>query len=478
MSVDLELRSPAPSSHSSQSKRKSPSPLSSSSPSIPSPSMSAHFDSPRMAKRVRLLDLADEDSDEARLTPSPESGLPSRVAAVRELQGRPPTIGSPPAPLARRPLPRLALPEDDDIPLFGQQPLPKLSLMLPEADAPPAPSAAPALTLLLPDEPTPAPASSPEVVSGAEEFPGIQCIPFDESSPPAAASEAEPTGHAHSVSYFLERCLVEQPSLQQSVLKFLEENGVVLIQVLASGANGVTFEGEKNGVPVVFKALFRPEAIAPNRGNHLLQGLSHSSLIQVRAICKSGEQLLGVLMEKAKGSTLKSLTLTSANDYLTRLAAGGSASARAPEIPARKFLKIAKGIAAGLNFLKENGLLHRDIQPNNILIDQEGNVKIIDFDLLRKDDGACTEIVGAQSYQAPEMPWTSASGSYSYPVDAYSFGKVLHLLAGKTNWTGLEHLQASARDIIRGLMNQDPKNRTEIGLAYEQFQKLASEASL
>ena len=428
-----------------------------------------------MAKRVHRLNLPAEDSDGERLTPAPDSGLPSRVAAVQERQSRPSETGSPAAPPARPQLPRLTLPEDDEIPSFGEQPLPQLSLLLPDADALLAPSTAPAFSLLLPDEPTPAPASSPEALSGAENFSGIQCLPFDESSPPAAASEAAPTGHAYFICYFQERCLAEQPALQQSVIEFLKNNGVVLTRVVASGANGVTFEGEKNGVPLVFKALFRPEAIAAHRGNHLIEGLSHPSLIQVNKICRSGDQLLGVLMEKANGSTLKSLTLASANDYMTRLAAGGSASARAPEIPAKKFLKIAKGIAAGLNFLKENGLLHRDIQPNNVMIDKEGNVKIIDFDLLCKNDSACTEIVGTQSYQAPEMPWASA---YSYPVDAYSFGKVLHPLIGKINWTGLEHLEASARNIVQGLIEQDPKNRTEIGLANEQFQKLSSEASV
>lgn len=302
-----------------------------------------------------------------------------------------------------------------------------------------------------------------------------------DSEKPAETSAPAPKGHEFYLKYLQSRCLLETPELQQTVVKFLEEQRIVLNRVVASGANGVTFEGMKNGIPVIFKVLFHPQSIAANRGNHLLQNLSHPSLAQIKGICNSGNQLLGVLMENAEGRTLKSLALDPAKKFLAQEGIGSlppSPPHRTREITPRQFFSIATKIASGLKFLKAHGLLHRDIQPSNILVDDAGNVKIIDFDLLRKADGACREIVGAESFQAPEMPWILPGASYSYPVDAYSFGKVLSRLVKKVNWEDLEYLQVPAEEFIKGLMKQDPDERTEIGLAYEQLLKLEPEASL
>ncbi len=387
MSINLE-----------SNKADSPASLKRKTPSLPSPNSPERTITPSLSthssgKKLKRLELPTDESGSDSLSPQ----IPSAFERQIHLSPSGFPLGTPALsfPMARKP--------------FRRPGFPQLTLTLPGKSSPPSP--------LL----TQSPALSIGRGSDSEQTSKIEFVNL-EDIPPAVFPAPVPKGHEYYLNYFRSRCHIGQFPLQQRVAEFLQEQEVVLTRVVSSGANGITFEGQQKGAPVIFKALFHAVAINENRGNHLLEGLSHPSLIQIKQICRSGNQLLGVLMEKARGITLKRLTLSSNDDCFTFLATGSSDALRTTMIPARQFLKIAKGVAAGLDFLKQNRLLHRDIQPNNILIDQEGNVKIIDFDLLRKEDRTCTEIVGTQSYQAPEIPWASIFEPYSYPVDAYSFG--------------------------------------------------------
>jgi eukaryotic-like serine/threonine-protein kinase len=93
---------------------------------------------------------------------------------------------------------------------------------------------------------------------------------------------------------------------------------------------------------------------------------------------------------------------------------------------------IALQILRALRFAHKRGVIHRDIKPHNVLIDQEGRVKVADFGIARAGASDMTEtgsIMGTAQYLSPEQ-------AHGQPVDArsdlYSIGIVLYeLLTGR-----------------------------------------------
>jgi serine/threonine protein kinase len=95
-------------------------------------------------------------------------------------------------------------------------------------------------------------------------------------------------------------------------------------------------------------------------------------------------------------------------------------------IPESQIIKWTMQIGLALHFLHENGILHRDLKPNNVMLTEGGDlVKVADFGL------ACDTAVdvigsneaGTPCYTAPEMIQNMA---YSFPTDCFSFGVMLH----------------------------------------------------
>ncbi|NDB37561.1 MAG: serine/threonine-protein kinase [Actinobacteria bacterium] len=103
-------------------------------------------------------------------------------------------------------------------------------------------------------------------------------------------------------------------------------------------------------------------------------------------------------------------------------------------------VEITEGILIALQYSHKNGIIHRDIKPGNIMITDNGDVKVMDFGIARAlaDTGATMtstwNIVGTAQYLSPEQATGTQADARS---DLYSVGCLLYeLLAGRPPFTG------------------------------------------
>ena len=90
-------------------------------------------------------------------------------------------------------------------------------------------------------------------------------------------------------------------------------------------------------------------------------------------------------------------------------------------------MRLGTDICRALKVCHTAGILHRDVKPENIFIDQEGNFKLGDFGIARRLEHASTYLtrVGTPFYAAPEV---ALSAKYDGRADIYSLGLVLYRL--------------------------------------------------
>ncbi|MBI1312499.1 protein kinase [bacterium] len=195
----------------------------------------------------------------------------------------------------------------------------------------------------------------------------------------------------------------------------------LLISVIGTGKTAQIWEvmHEQSGHMFAMKLLL-PEAMADAEEKAFLkheakvaEQLEHPNLIRAHGLVMRKTECY-FLMELFKTPNLKQFIFSDRPGVLER------------------FRKLVEGTCAGLGYMHDKGWVHKDIKPDNILLNRAGEIRIIDFSLaVRKAGGLAmlmggskkAAIRGTRTYLAPETirkePSTPATDIYSLGVTFY-----------------------------------------------------------
>lgn len=165
-----------------------------------------------------------------------------------------------------------------------------------------------------------------------------------------------------------------------------------------------------------------------------LARLNHSHLVHALDAGRDG-QYFYLAMEYVDGENLQ--------QYL----------ARRDRMELMDSLTMVKAVCSALSVLEEHHLVHRDVKPANILLEEDGNVKLADLGLLkdqtRPGDSTGEFVSGTPHYVAPER---ARGGEGDIRSDLYSLGATwYHSLAGRPPFLG-----GSTREILRAHCVRQP----------------------
>jgi serine/threonine protein kinase/tetratricopeptide (TPR) repeat protein len=200
-----------------------------------------------------------------------------------------------------------------------------------------------------------------------------------------------------------------------------------VIEELGSGGMGRVYRAyDKKIEEEVALKLIRPEIAAEKRTVDRFRNeikvarkITHKNVCRTHDLGEEGKALF-ITMEYVRGEDLKSLIRR------TRILSTGTA------------VSIAKQVAEGLGEAHSLGVVHRDLKPSNVMIDKDGNAKIMDFGIARSLSGAGTTaegaIIGTPEYMSPEQVDGKPA---DVRADIYALGVILfEMVTGRPPFEG------------------------------------------
>lgn len=193
----------------------------------------------------------------------------------------------------------------------------------------------------------------------------------------------------------------------------------------------------------------------------ILNSLDHPNIVKYYEIYEDNSSLY-IVMEQCQGKTI-----------YDKIASG-------EKIFEQDVCKIAQQLLRAVNHCNTNGVIHRDIKLENVIVDDFGNPKLIDFGLSKSATAnqILKSMAGTPYYMAPEI---LSGKSYNEKVDIWSLGVVFYTMLwgyrpfdgdnahqvfeavkeGKYKSTGKTWAKVSydARDLISRMLTVNPKKR-------------------
>jgi len=172
----------------------------------------------------------------------------------------------------------------------------------------------------------------------------------------------------------------------------------------------------------------------------LVQGRALSSIVRELASRPSEEDLAQSVAVAAPRTRTDALTKTGTGEraYFVRVA------------------ELFAGVADALEFAHQEGIVHRDVKPSNLLLDADGVLKIVDFGLARFDTEGPSmtvtgDLLGTPAYMSPEQAMAKRMG-IDHRTDIYSLGATLYELVT----LGPPFEAESLQQLCSQIMTKDP----------------------
>jgi len=191
---------------------------------------------------------------------------------------------------------------------------------------------------------------------------------------------------------------------------------------LGRGGMGVVFRARQKGLNrlVALKMLtgrYGPDELTRFKAEaETAASLHHTNIVQIYEV---GED---------EGAPFFSMEYIESGSLADRL--------RSRVMPAREGAQVLISVARALHFAHQNGVIHRDMKPANVLLDPEGVPKVTDFGIAKRlsGDSSLTQsgaVIGTPTYMAPEQA-KGTSRDVGAAADVYSLGAILYeILAGR-----------------------------------------------
>jgi len=218
--------------------------------------------------------------------------------------------------------------------------------------------------------------------------------------------------------------------------------GYKTVGVLGTGTTGVVLLVEKDNEQFALKVLRQEKRDNMNvhvkrmlREAKALGGIRHKNVVRIyESGCPANSKMPYILMEHVEG---KSLVEFIKNRTLNL----------------EQILYIIAQIASALDAVHRRGIVHRDIKPGNVLLEDGYNVKLVDFGIAQLSDSSLTltrEALGSPAYMSPES--FDSKGSLDQKSDIYSLGVVAYeLLTGMKPFYG-----ETVSGVMNSILNERP----------------------